>query len=146
MADFSSSARRETILVVDDNQLVLNVVVAMLQRVGFRVLSATSGADALRLAEETHGNIELLLSDVDMPEMSGRDLGEALKRIRPETRVILMSGGDYGYPYPMVLDCGWAFIGKPFAPRKLIQKITEVLHSCDGRDPGGREFDGRHDP
>jgi DNA-binding NtrC family response regulator len=136
LANFSTSTRLETILVVDDNELVLNVVVAMLQRVGFRVLSATSGADALRLAEETHGNIELLLSDVDMPEMSGRDLGEALKRIRPETRVILMSGGDYGHP--MVLDDGWAFIEKPFAPRKLIQKITEVLQSRDGRQPGGQ--------
>jgi two-component system cell cycle sensor histidine kinase/response regulator CckA len=138
LANFSTPGRPETILVVDDNELVLKVVAAMLQRAGFRVLSAASGLDALRLAEETDGRIELLLSDVDMPAMSGRDLGEALKQSRPEIHVMLMSGGDHGNP--MVLKSGWAFIQKPFAPPQLIRMITEMLQSRDGRQSGGQEF------
>jgi DNA-binding NtrC family response regulator len=137
LTDFSTSPRRETILLVDDNELVLKVVAAMLSRAGFRVLSAASGFDALKLAEQTDGNIELLLSDVDMPAMSGLDLGEALKKIRPETRVMLMSGGDYGTP--AVLSFGWAYIQKPFAARKLIQMITDILQSRDGGRSGGPE-------
>ena len=73
----------ETILVVDDNHSVLTVVVATLRAANFRVLSANSGPQALKLAQETDETIHLLLSDVEMPEMSGPDLGQALKKARP---------------------------------------------------------------
>ena len=83
----------ETILVVDDNESVLSVVVALLKRANFQVLSADNGANAIELAKQTEGQIDLLLSDVDMPLMSGPDLGEALKKARPDMHVMLMSGG-----------------------------------------------------
>ena len=131
----------ETILVVDDHEVVLNSVVAVLERASFRVLSADSGANAIKLAAKTDGRIDLLLSDVDMPNMSGPDLGEALKRARPDMHVMLMSGGASGNL--LVLNYGWAFIQKPFIASKLVEMVTEVLHSENRSQPGGQSFDSR---
>ena len=136
-----STGKLETILVVDDNQAVLAVVVAIFQRANFRVLSADSGAKAIELAKETEERIDLLLSDVDMPQMSGPDLGELLKHSRPDLHVMLMSGGHNGNL--LVLNYGWAYIQKPFVPTKLIQMVQEVLHSPDRSQPGGQGFDTR---
>ena len=133
----------ETILVVDDDDQVLKVVAATLKRAHFRVLSASSGPDALKLAGKTDRKIDLLLSDVDMAEMSGADLGEALKKTRQDLHVMLMSGGAKGSL--LVLNYGWAFIQKPFVPVKLVQMVTDVLHSPDRAQPGGQEFDSRKD-
>jgi two-component system cell cycle sensor histidine kinase/response regulator CckA len=133
----------ETILVVDDNELVLEVVVAILKAQNFLVLSADTGPAALKLAAETTGTIDLLLSDVEMPEMSGPDLGEALKKTRPDMHVMLMSGGITGSL--LVLNYGWAYIQKPFVPVKLVQMINDVLHAPNRSQPGGQEFDSRKD-
>jgi two-component system cell cycle sensor histidine kinase/response regulator CckA len=133
----------ETILVVDDNELVLKVVIAILEAENFRVFSAVSGPAALRLAGETAGTIHLLLSDVDMPEMSGPDLGEALKVTRPDIHVMLMSGGANGNL--LVLNYGWAFIQKPFVAVKLVQMVKDVLHTENRSQLGGQEFDSRKD-
>jgi two-component system, cell cycle sensor histidine kinase and response regulator CckA len=131
----------ETILVVDDNDVILDVVVQLLERANFQVLSARNGADALELAKETRGKIDLLLSDVDMPLMSGPDLGLALKKTRPDLRVMLMSGGQDGNL--LVLNYGWAFIQKPFVAARLVQMIIEVLRSADRSQGSGQEFDTR---
>jgi DNA-binding NtrC family response regulator len=131
----------ETLLVVDDDQSVRNLVVAILERANFRVLSARSGAEAIKLAGETEQKIHLLLSDVDMPQMSGPELGTALKKARPDIRVMLMSGGDCGL---LVLNYGWAYLQKPFINVKLVQMVTNVLHSAD-RSQRGHEFDTRKD-
>jgi two-component system, cell cycle sensor histidine kinase and response regulator CckA len=92
----ASKGSRETILVVDDNELVLEPVVKILERANFKVLSAPNAAVALDLAEGTTATIDLLLSDVEMPGMSGPDLGEMLKKSRPDLHVMLMSGGNNG--------------------------------------------------
>ena len=133
----------ETILVVDDNAEVLNVVVAILKSANFRVFSAASGPDAVELAEKTDERIDLLLSDVDMPQMTGPDLGETLKKTRPNIHVMLMSGGAKGSL--LVLNYGWAFIQKPFVAAKLVEMVTDVLHSEDRSQLGGQEFDSRKD-
>src|SRR5689334_10207843 len=133
----------ETILVVDDNPLLLRSVMAMLEAENFRVLSADGGPSALDLADRTTQTIDLLLSDVDMPQMSGPDLGEALKKTRPDMHVMLMSGGVNGNL--LVLNYGWAFIQKPFVGTKLVQMINHVLHSQNRSQPGGQEFDSRKD-
>ena len=133
----------ETILVVDDNELLLSVAAAILERAHFRVLSAISGPAALKLAGETDATIDLLLSDVEMPYMSGPDLGEALKKARPAIHVMLMSGGTNGNL--LVLNYGWAYIQKPFVPAKLVQMIKDVLHTEDRSQLGGHEFDSRKD-
>ncbi len=128
---------------MDDDQAVLKVVVAILEGAGFRILSADCGSAAISLSKVTAGKIDLLLSDVDMPEMSGPDLGETLKASRRDLRVMLMSGGTDGNL--LVLNYGWAYIQKPFVAVKLVQMITEVLYSQDRSQPGGQEFDSRKD-
>jgi DNA-binding NtrC family response regulator len=133
----------ETILVVDDNEAILAMVVGVLESANFRVLSANSAAAALRLTKGTEQKIDLLLSDVEMPQMSGPDLGEMLKKARPALHVMLMSGGVNGNL--LVLNYGWAYIQKPFVPEKLVEMVTDVLHSRDRSQPGGQEFDSRKD-
>jgi len=131
------------ILVVDDDEEILKTVVAILKRANFRVLSANSGPNALKVAKKTDQKIDLLLSDLDMVPMSGADLGEALKKTRPDLHVMLMSGGAKGSL--LVLNYGWAFIQKPLVPVKLVQMVTDVLHSPNRSQPGGQEFDSRKD-
>jgi two-component system cell cycle sensor histidine kinase/response regulator CckA len=138
-----SKGTLETILVVDDNPLVLQMVVAVLEAGSFIVLSADSGPSALKLADETTEKIDLLLSDVDMPQMSGPELGEAMKKARPDMHVMLMSGGANGNL--LVLNYGWAYIQKPFVARRLVEMINNVLHTANRSQPGGDEFDSRKD-
>jgi len=133
----------ETILVVDNDRAVRKAVVSILERANFRVLSASSGVDAINLAEETAGEIHLLLSEVDVPQMSGPDLGQALKMTRPDIRVMLMSGQEHGNL--LVLNYGWAYIHKPLVATKLVQMIKDVLHSADRSQPGGQEFESSKD-
>jgi DNA-binding NtrC family response regulator len=139
----TSTKKVETILVVDDDGTVRAVVVGILILAKFQVLSAKSGADAIVLAKKTKGRIDLLLSDLDMPLLSGPDLGEALKKARPDIHVMLMSGGANGSL--LVLNYGWAFIKKPLVPAKLVQMVTDVLHSPNRSQLGGHEFDSRKD-
>ena len=115
------------VLIIDDNDDLREMVVVILEHANFRVLAAGNGADALKLAKAEVGKIHILLADVEMPEMSGPDLGEALRKIRPDIRVMFMSGGAKGNL--LVLNYGWAYIQKPFVPVKLVEMVTEVLDS-----------------
>jgi DNA-binding NtrC family response regulator len=133
----------ETILVVDNDPAVRKTVVSILERANFRVLSAKSGVDAINLAEATAGEIHLLLSEVDVPQMSGPDLGQALKMTRPDIHVMLMSGQEHGNL--LVLNYGWAYIHNPLVATKLVQMIKDVLHSADRSQPGGQEFESAKD-
>ena len=140
----TESKTLETILVVDDNEFVLNLVVSILRNANFQVLSAHDGVAALKLAAETESQVHLLLSDVEMPLLSGPDLGQELKATRPDLRVMLMSGGSNSGNL-LVLNYGWAYIQKPFVASKLVEMINHVLHSPDRSQPGGQEFDSRKD-
>lgn len=125
----------ETILVVDDDATILAMVGRILESADFHVLLANSGDDALKLARENSETIAMLLSDVEMAGMSGPDLGEILKKARPDMHVMLMSGGHRGNL--LVLNYGWAYIQKPFVPTKLVEMINHVLHSRNRPQPGG---------
>jgi len=139
----SLTGKLETILVVDDDRVALKTVATLLEDANFRVLSANSGANAIMLAEETEGAIHLLLAQVDMPEMSGPDLGKTLKKNRPDIHVMLMSAQENGNL--LVLNYGWAYIQKQVVPVKLVQMVTDVLHAPD-RSQLGDEFDSAKDP
>jgi two-component system, cell cycle sensor histidine kinase and response regulator CckA len=128
---------QKTILVVEDTVLVLNTVCRILERAKFTVLAAGSAEEAMRLAGFAR-TIDLLLSDVMMPDMSGPDLALQLKELRPEMRVMLMSGYPDGAM--LVLNYGWHFIEKPFVPARLVAKINEVLGE-EMRDQGTDHFD-----
>jgi two-component system cell cycle sensor histidine kinase/response regulator CckA len=132
---------QKTILVVEDTALVLKTVCMILERAKFTVLAAASAREAMRLAASAK-TIHMLLSDVMMPDMSGPDLALKLKELRPEMRVILMSG--YSGGGMLLLNYGWHFIEKPFVPVQLIAKINEILHE-ELRDQGTEHFDTRKD-
>jgi DNA-binding NtrC family response regulator len=132
----------ETILVVDNDEAVREAVVKLLEDANFRVFSSDGGANAIKLSKEMERPIDLLLSEVDLPEMSGPDLGETLKKDRSDLLVMLMSGQDNGNL--LVLNYGWAYIQKQMVPAKLVQMVTEVLHAPD-RSQLGDEFDSAKD-
>jgi len=132
----------ETILVVDDTPMILKVVVAILKNANFNVLEARSGAEALQVAADHIGKIDLLLSDVQMPSMTGPELGETLKQQRPDLHVMLMSGLAGGSM--LVLNYGWAFIEKPFLSSKLLEMIGVVLHSPN-KFQSKNQYDTRKD-
>ena len=129
----------ETILLVDDNDENLRMVQRILELRGFEVLAACSGEDAVRIQDNFPRTIHLLLSDVSMPGMSGPDLAKILKNLRPDLRVMLMSGYAEGM---IVLNYGWYFIKKPFLGAALMGRIQDVLHS-ERRDQGTDHFDTR---
>ena len=129
-----------TILVVEDDQMVLQLVVKVLKIAQFHVLSAENAEQALELAANLDTPIDLLLSDVNMPGMNGPDLGEALKKARPDLRVVLMSGMAAGGL--LVLNHGWAFLTKPFVPTELVRMVRDVLGRPE-QSQGGQGFDTR---
>jgi DNA-binding response OmpR family regulator len=139
---FSGDGSLQTVLVVDDNRSVLHLVTSILKDAHFDVLSASSGADALRVSE-SNGVINLLLSDVIMPEISGQALGQLLKKARPEMCVMLMSDGDNRSL--IEINDGWAYIQKPFAPTKLVEMVTSVLSSQGRLQRLSRGVKTRHD-
>ena len=119
---------RETILLVEDEASVLNMATMILTRQGYTVLAANSPAEALRLAGEHPGEIALLMTDVVMPEMSGRDLADALTRSYPGLKRLFMSGYTSDIiAHHGVIDEGVHFIQKPFTMADLSDKVRKVL-------------------
>jgi PAS domain S-box-containing protein len=118
----------ETILLVEDESQVRALARTVLVKAGFQVLEATNGEDALMLCERFAGKIHLVLTDVVMPKMGGRELVERLQVLRPETKVLYMSGyTDDTVVHHGVLDEGVAFLQKPITPDVLTSKIRDVL-------------------
>jgi PAS domain S-box-containing protein len=119
---------KETVLLVEDEEMVRKLAYRILATHGYKVLEAASGGAALPICERHQGPIHLLLTDVVMPEMSGPEIAEKLRRQRPETRVLFMSGyTDDAIVHHGVLEEGANFIQKPFAPDALATKVRNVL-------------------
>jgi two-component system cell cycle sensor histidine kinase/response regulator CckA len=124
----------ETVLLVEDQATVRRTVRKILETYGYQVLEARNGGAALLLCERYEKPIDLLLTDVVMPEMSGRELADRLASQHAETKVLYMSGyTDDVIVHHGVLDEGMAFIQKPFAADVLARKVRDVLD-----DPGNR--------
>ena len=118
----------ETILLVEDEAQVRTVALGILTRAGYRVLVAASPGEALLTTEQHQGPIELLVSDVVMPQMSGPELAKRLAPSRPEMRVLCMSGyTDDSIVRHGVLAAHFAFLQKPITPDTLTRKVREVL-------------------
>lgn len=120
----------ETVLLVEDEEPIRKLVGRSLVRLGYRVLEAQDAAQALRISERHPDPIQLLLTDVRMPQMTGLELAQRLTALRPNLKVVYMSGhveradGDQG-----LLSSTGAFLQKPFTPAALAQTIREVLDS-----------------
>ena len=118
----------ETVLVVEDVAAVRAVTRQMLERQGYCVLEAANGATALSLARQHHSAIHLLVTDVVMPEVSGRELADQLVQLRPDMKVLFMSGyTDDAVVRHGILQEGIAYLQKPFTPDTLARKVRAVL-------------------
>ena len=114
----------KTILFADDDGQLQVFVSTLLARCGYNVITANSGTDALEKAREFDGVIHLLLSDVEMPGMTGIELATQLNQERPDTKILLISGLPSGI---LVLNNGWQFLPKPFASEMLKDRIRDFL-------------------
>lgn len=122
-------AQGETILVVEDDISVREVIIMILESLGYNVLSSGSPKEAIKIVNATIDEIHLLLSDVVMPDMSGRDMAKKITKIRPDIKVLFMSGyTSDSVVHEGVLYEGLNFIKKPFTVEKLGLKVREVLN------------------
>ena len=118
----------ETILLVEDEEMVRALVQAILERYGYTVLAARNVQDALRFAQEGPTAIHLLLTDTIMPGMNGPELADRVLGMRPDAKVLYMSGyTDKAFTYTAAREPGTAFLQKPFTPQTLAHKVREVL-------------------
>ncbi|HXI60019.1 MAG TPA: response regulator [Polyangia bacterium] len=126
------SVRRgsETVLLVEDDEAVRRLARLILERAGYRVVEAANPKEGLRVANDCHGVIDLLLSDLFMPESDGLPLIERLSKVRPGVRVLYMSGyADEAVVRQGMIAEGTPFLQKPFTPIALTSKVRDVLDS-----------------
>jgi two-component system, cell cycle sensor histidine kinase and response regulator CckA len=122
-----SETQQKTILVVDDVAEIRKLVTAMLTRSGYRVLTADTGENAIRLFKN-NTQTDLLLTDVVAPGMSGPMIAERIAQLKPDVRVLFMSGYDGTQVVQhYVVEKGYSLIIKPFTTEQLARKVLEVL-------------------
>jgi CheY-like chemotaxis protein len=129
-------APRPTILVVDDERVVRGLLMRILALHGYRVLGAASGAEAIAAAAG-EGAVDLLLTDVEVPDMSGSALAERLLATRPGLPVLYLSGGDEAGGAPAASGRGVGLLAKPFTAEVLASRVREML--ADPATPGANE-------
>jgi CheY-like chemotaxis protein len=126
--DEDQPSTRETLLVVDDEEMVRRLAARMLVTLGYRVLEARSGQEAVRLLRRGAHRIDAVLTDVAMPGIGGRELGETIGRCWPQIRVLYMSGFAANRMVTEgALDPSVPFIQKPFTSEQLGRRIRELL-------------------
>lgn len=115
---------QKTILVVDDDPIVLRSVSAVLADDNYNVLTSSSGREALQQSRDYKREIHVLLSDFEMPGLSGVDLASKMTLERPELKVLLMSGSTEGI---LALGKGWRFLPKPFGSSQLSKLVVALV-------------------
>jgi CheY-like chemotaxis protein len=127
----------ETVLLVEDEDGVRALVRQVLHKHGYNVLEARNGGEALLMCERHQGDIDMLLTDVVLEQMGGRELAERLLKVRPEMKVLYVSGyADDAIVHHGVLKPGMAFLQKPFTTEALARKVRFVLDFVPA--PNGR--------
>jgi PAS domain S-box-containing protein len=124
----ASQPATETILLIEDEEMVRNLAVNILQERGYRVLAALNGEEAIEFAESHAGAIDMMITDVVMPRMNGKQIAERVSNFRPGIPVLYMSGyTDEAIVHHGVIEAGTNFIEKPFTSGGLASKIREIL-------------------
>ena len=126
----------EVVLLVEDEDMVRGLARTILETSGYVVLEACNGREGLAMCETNEGPIDLLLSDVVMPELSGRELAELAVKLRPAMKIMFMSGYTPDVIVKEGVQKGTAFLQKPFTPVELAEKVRETL-DADARSGGG---------
>ena len=123
-----AAAGRETVLLVEDEPMVRALAREVLEQYGYTVISAADGQEGLDICKAFAGRIDLIITDVVMPRMSGRELAESVASVRPDARILYMSGfTDDAIVRHGMLDKDFPFIQKPFSPELLASKTRELL-------------------
>jgi len=120
------SQRSVTILIIEDNDNLRNLLQRTLEGVGFSVLPAADGAEALRWSEQAEGTIDIVVSDIAMPELNGLELSKLIRAARPETAFLFITG--FGAQFPELRDGGANILEKPFLPSELVRKVEDILN------------------
>jgi two-component system, cell cycle sensor histidine kinase and response regulator CckA len=130
----------ETVLLVEDEDGVRTLVGQLLAKQGYHVIQTRHGGEALLACEKHDGTIHLLLTDVVLSQMSGRELAERLARLRPAMKVLFMSGySEEAIVQHGVLNTGTAFLQKPFTAEALCAKVREVLDTPRAQAAGNQQ-------
>ena len=117
----------------EDNDNLRNLLQRTLEGVGFSVLPAADGAEALRFCQQHDGTIELVVSDIVMPRPNGLELSERIRTARPETKFLFITG--FGDQFPELRELtkhGTTILGKPFLPSELLRKVEDTLNQGKG--------------
>jgi len=123
-----------TILLIEDKEMVMEVSRALLERIGYRVLEAKTGQEAIDIAKTFDGDIDLAILDIVLPDMGGKEIYPLIMAARPTLKVIVCSGYSIDGPAQEILDAGaQEFLQKPFNLAKLSEKLKEVLAVSEGR-------------
>ena len=120
---------KRVILLAEDEKPVRRLLQTILTKAGHDVIVAADGQEALELSRAYSGSIDLVVSDIVMPRMTGRVLAQIIREERPATRILLMSGHTSGVLHEFATSRN--FIRKPFIPKNLLDKITELLDRSD---------------
>ena len=127
----------ETILVAEDEELVRSLICRILKGMGCRVLEASGGPEALDMARAYEGKIDLLITDVVMPTMSGKELVSRLTAIQPGIKILYISGyTENAIVHHGILDADVAFLQKPFTVEGLARKVVEVIYTRQNGEIG----------
>ena len=122
--------RSVTVLIVEDNDNLRNLLQRTLEGIGFSVLPAADGEEALRRSTQHEGTIEIVVSDIVMPGLDGLELSKRIRAARPETTFLFITG--FGDQFPELREYGANILEKPFLPSELVRKVDDILDQGQG--------------
>lgn len=132
MNKFSELTDTKTILIVEDEPLLRDMAVRTLKQYNYTIMEAANGKDALDIADSHPAKIDLLLTDIVMPHMGGKALGDRLRIVRPEMKIIFTSGyTDDKTVLQGNFDPGIIFLQKPYTPTTLVKCVNELLEPAE---------------